>query len=129
DHAASVVDRHAGGQSEGKRKHPQLVKPSPRLQMRLRNDVEERHGDRSGEENREIDQPSVQCTVRSIRLRENQHTKQDKQEVAEVGSKVGRCLELDQQRKARAPDFCENFFAGLDGSFRPTMLLGLKAVY
>ena len=66
---------------------------------------------------------------RTVRLRKNQHTKQDKQEVAEVGSQVGRCLELDQQREARAPDFRENFFARLDGSFRPTMLLRLKAVH
>src|SRR5438477_9921296 len=54
--------------------------------------------------------------------------KTSEKQICEIGNKMAGRLQLDRHRQLAPPNFRQQFFAGLNGDFRPTMLLRLEAI-
>src|SRR5207302_6585363 len=55
--------------------------------------------------------------------------KTSEKQIGEIGNKMAGRLQLDRHRQLAPPNFRQKFYAGLNGAFRPTMLLRLEAIH
>ena len=100
------------------------------MKFALRANVEDRDGDRSGQENRNVEQEHAQpARLRPAGRGMEKDAETGEEEIGEVRREVAGGLDLDRQGKRAAPDAGEQFFAGLDGAFRPAMLLRFKTIH
>src|SRR5437667_8025955 len=86
--------------------------------------------DGSGQKDRHINkQRSDPAGLRSASRGMEEDNKTSEKQIGEIGNKMAGRLQLDRQRQLAPPNFRQQFFAGLNGAFRPTMLLRLEAIH
>src|SRR5205807_2772361 len=100
------------------------------MEFALRANVKDGDRDGGGKENWDVDQDgSEPARLRSACRRMQQHAERCEQQVSEIGNKMAGRLHLDRHRQLTSPNFGQQFFAGLDRTFGPAMLLGFETVH
>src|SRR5205823_1060248 len=100
------------------------------MQFPLRTNVKDCDRNGSGEKDWHINQQrSHPAGLRSASRGMEQDNKTSEKQICEIRNKMTGCLQLDRQRQLTPPNFRKQFLAGLDGAFRPTMLLRLEAIH
>src|SRR5207247_1056880 len=100
------------------------------MQFAVRAKIKDCDRNGSGEKDRHINQQrSHPAGLRSASRGVEQDNKTSEKQICEIGNKMTGRLQLDRHRQLTPPNFRKQFLAGLDGAFRPTMLLRLEAIH
>src|SRR4026207_1228074 len=100
------------------------------MQFALRANVKDCDRDGSGQKDRHINKKrSNPPGLRSAGRGMQEDKKTSEKQICEIGNKMAGRLQLDRHRQLTPPNFRQQFFAGLNGAFRPTMLLRLEAIH
>src|SRR5436305_7086949 len=100
------------------------------MQFALRANVKDCDRDGSGQKDWHINQErSHPAGLRSTSRGMEQDNKTSQKQICEIGNKMTGRLQLDRHRQLTPPNLRQQFFARLDGAFRPTMLLRLEAIH
>ena len=85
EHGARIVDRKSDAERDQRRQKKDFLHPGARMQFALRANIEDRDGDRSGEENRNVEQEHAQpAGLRAAGRGMQEDAKTGEQEVGEI---------------------------------------------
>src|SRR5205814_2837948 len=127
---SSIVERKTNSQCEQTRQKENPFHPCPWVQLALGTNIKNRHRSRCCEKDRNINEQRTQPpALWASGRRVQKHTQTSKQQVGKVRQQIRSGFELDRGRKAAAPNGGQYLLTGLNGAFRPAMLLLLQAVH
>ena len=91
-----------------------------------RTEVKDSRGNERQREDDEVQNPGpFPIPNRKVRPWKKQQTEHSNQKISKISRQVRRRLELGAERQRAPPDPGKHFYQGLDGAFRPAMLLRL----
>ena len=131
EHGFGIANGHADTQREEQGQVGDFLPPRAGPQRLLRHQIEQHHRNRREKENRHVDDiVAVLAEVRmAVLVGIDQEAQANEHQIGKVGGQVGGGLHFDEEGHVGPPDGGQDFFAHLDGTLGPAVLLALEAVH